>query len=46
MWETLQEWGIKKKKVGVGEKEKGEDGNNLHDLRNFCNLVLKEEEEH
>ena len=38
----LQEWGPKKSR----RKEKGEDGSNLHDLGNLCNLVLKEEEEH
>ena len=37
-------------RMGIEErsrrKEKGEDGNNLHDLKNLCNLLLKEEEEH
>ena len=33
--------------LGKGaEKKKGEDGSNLHDLGNLCNLALKKEEEH
>ena len=29
----------------VKRKKKGEDSSNLHDFGNFCNLVLKKEEE-